>query len=115
LDKDLLIKGNKIYSPDTCCFVPHYINSLFTECKITRGNYPIGVSYDIERHLYQAKISINSRSKNLGRFNSETEAHNIWLKAKREYARELAINAYMNNEIDERIMNAIIKYAYQLE
>ena len=29
IDKDILIKGNKIYSPDTCCLVPSNVNSLF--------------------------------------------------------------------------------------
>ena len=31
LDKDILIKGNKIYSPKTCIFVPNDINVLFGE------------------------------------------------------------------------------------
>jgi hypothetical protein len=29
LDKDILVKGNKVYGPDTCCLVPNYVNSLF--------------------------------------------------------------------------------------
>lgn len=29
VDKDILIKGNKIYSPNSCCLVPMYINTLF--------------------------------------------------------------------------------------
>jgi hypothetical protein len=27
LDKDILIKGNKIYSPETCCFVTNSVNN----------------------------------------------------------------------------------------
>lgn len=36
LDKDIIIKGNKIYSEETCCFVPPEINSLFVKNKKTQ-------------------------------------------------------------------------------
>lgn len=44
LDKDLLAKGNKIYSSETCCFVPQEINKIFTKNDKHRGDLPIGVS-----------------------------------------------------------------------
>lgn len=43
LDKDILVKGNKIYGPDFCCFVPVEINNLFVLGKSFRGELPIGV------------------------------------------------------------------------
>ena len=44
LDKDLLAKGNKVYSPETCCFVPQEINKLLTNRKRHRGDFYVGVS-----------------------------------------------------------------------
>lgn len=58
LDKDILIKGNKIYSPNTCVFVPKRINTLFIKCDKARGNLPIGVSKREEnkyKNSYRAK------------------------------------------------------------
>lgn len=46
LDKDILCKGNKIYSPKTCIFVPQRINVLFVKRKNDRGDYPIGINPD---------------------------------------------------------------------
>ena len=53
LDKDILCKGNKIYSRDTCVFVPQRINSLFTKCDNARGDNPIGVE-DLPSGNYRA-------------------------------------------------------------
>ena len=39
LDKDILVKGNKLYSEDTCSFVPAEINTLFCKANKTRGRY----------------------------------------------------------------------------
>lgn len=114
LDKDILINGNKVYSPETCCFIPPYLNSLFNDSRKIRGLYPQGVCFDKYSHKFNASIKNNGKRIHLGVFSCPNEGHKVWLKSKHEYARELAIKAYMNNEIDERIMNAIIKKAYEL-
>ena len=44
LDKDILHKGNKIYSKETCIFVPEKINILFVKNNKNRGDCPIGIS-----------------------------------------------------------------------
>lgn len=115
LDKDLLVDGNKIYSPSTCIFVPLYINNLFTDRGGKRGKYPIGVSYEAKaRNKYKACISIDSVIIHLGMFPDVETAHLAWLTAKREYIRTTAINAYMVNDINETTMNAIIRKGYNL-
>ena len=43
LDKDILCKGNKVYSRNTCIFVPERINLLFVKSNKARGKDPIGV------------------------------------------------------------------------
>lgn len=57
LDKDILYKGNKIYSPNTCCFVPNKINMLFVTNKNKRGNLPVGVSQKCKAGGYQCTCS----------------------------------------------------------
>lgn len=56
LDKDILVKRNKIYSPETCCLVPHNVNVLFVKQEPRRGKYPIGVQ-KIPSGMYLASCS----------------------------------------------------------
>jgi len=44
LDKDILVKGNQVYSPDTCCFIPKTINYLFGSGRKKKNNLPEGVN-----------------------------------------------------------------------
>lgn len=85
IDKDLLIPGNKHYSPSTCIFVPHEINTLILKSDRARGSCALGVSYveNREKH-YHACIHENQKKKHLGCFYSELEAHQSWQKAKIE-------------------------------
>ena len=76
LDKDILHKGNKIYSPDNCIFVPKNINVLFTKRDSERGMYPIGVYCNGRKDkVYMARCS-NGEGKSvfLGRYNTPEEA-----------------------------------------
>ena len=69
LDKDVLIKNNKEYSPQNCAFVPTEINGLFTKRQNDRGNYPIGVTYHKRKSVYVARCSIgNGKRKHLSGF-----------------------------------------------
>lgn len=62
LDKDILIKNNKIYSSTTCCICPAKINTLFTTRKNDRNkNGIIGVGED--KHIIKGKIYIYYRSR----------------------------------------------------
>lgn len=62
LDKDIKLKGNKIYSPETCCLIPQRINKLFTRRQNKRGKYPIGVTsrkgrFEVSMSAKNGKIS----------------------------------------------------------
>lgn len=108
LDKDILVQGNKVYSPDTCCFVPQYVNSLLTDHRGARGKYKIGVTKASKG--YTACVSRCGKEQYLGTFNTENEAFSAYVKAKKEVIMETAQKAINEGLIDERIYNALLKY-----
>lgn len=112
LDKDILIKGNKIYSPETCCFVPQEVNKLFITRKNCRGEYPIGVSYHKATKKYKATICKGNNIKYIGLYRSIEEAFNAYKIAKEAYIKEVADK--WKNEIDTRVYEAMYKYNVEI-
>ncbi len=112
LDKDIITKGNTIYSPSTCCFVPPEINSLLTKRQILRGKYPIGVSEFKQNNQikYKASISKFSSQCHLGYFNTPTEAFIAYKIAKEQYIKELAEKYFQEDKITKKVYNALIEY-----
>ena len=88
LDKDILIKGNKVYSPITCCFVPQEINKLLQKSDKIRGKYPIGVRMTV--NSLQASITINGKYNYLGAFKNINDAFLAYKQAKEQYIKEIA-------------------------
>lgn len=106
LDKDLLVCGNRIYSPETCIFIPVKVNCFMLEANSLRGEYPIGVSWHSRDKKFQARCSnpFTNKVEQLGYFDCPQKAHQAWLKRKLELAKLLA-----EQQDDPRVAEALIK------
>jgi hypothetical protein len=106
LDKDLLVEGNKVYSPDACVFVSSLVNKFLIDSRATRGGYIIGVCRHKGVGKFQTHCSnpFTKKGEYLGLFTSEQEAHEKWLEKKLEHAYTLAAL-----QTDERVAKALVE------
>lgn len=119
LDKDILVRGNKVYGPDTCVFVPSELNSLLTHVQSTKGDLPTGVSikpirvpkyktdYD-KTPVYKAQIMISGAVTFLGYFDTPEAAEAVYKVAKTKEIRRRA--ELVKDQIDPRAYNALMNY-----
>ena len=111
LDKDLLHKGNKIYSEDNCIFIPKHINGLIIKNKAIRGLLPIGVTKNKEG--FQAQCSYNGKRKALGTFTTPELAFNTYKAFKEAHIKELAEK--YKTTIDPRAYQALLNYEVSID
>ena len=110
LDKDILVKSNKVYSPETCCFVPKEINTIFGSRRNKRGLYLIGVRF--QNNKYLARVRVNNIERQIGIFNTEIEAFQAYKVAKEEYIKEVAEK--WRGKITEETYQALINYIIEI-
>ena len=109
LDKDLLVKGNKVYSENTCVLLPQEINKVLTKREASRGEHLIGVSWSDTSKSFIARVRKNKgKQERLGCFNTEIEAFNAYKTAKEAFIKEQAEK--WKSQIDIRAYEALMKY-----
>lgn len=109
LDKDILVKGNKVYSPETCCFVPPRINVLFTQRKKKANNLPTGVYYDKNKRKYGVSV-LKKNIRTFMRFDSVKDAFRFYKKEKESYIKQEAKEYFRKGLIQENVYNAMMAY-----
>lgn len=105
LDKDILSKGEKIYSENTCCFVPSEINIAFRD-----GN-SCEKSVGVRQHksgTWESRISVGGKLTVIGTFITQQEAFTAYISHKETYIKTLAEK--WRGKVDERVYEALVKY-----
>lgn len=115
LDKDIILKGNKIYSPETCCLVPNNVNVLFTKRNNDRGKYYIGVNYHKATNSFIAQVNKNvGKQEHLGCYSTPEEAFLTYKKAKEDYVKQIAQEEYDNGNIIKKCYDAMMRYEVEI-
>ena len=109
LDKDILISGNKVYSPEACVFISRQVNTLLCDSGASRGELKQGVCFVSDMGKFQARVSIHGRRKHLGCRNTGSEAYALYVAAKADHIREVA------DTQEPRVKSALYARAVELE
>jgi hypothetical protein len=113
LDKDILVKGNKVYSPETCVFTPHFINKLFLKRSNHRGSLPIGVKKTSFGKKFEAQARKNDGTRGyIGCFNTPEEAFEAYKEHKEQIIRDIAED--YKDRIPSSLYNALITYKVEI-
>ena len=106
LDKDLIFKGNKLYSENTCLFLPRELNNLLTSSKAARSSLPLGIRP--HGHKFLARCGTDKTSRHIGLFNTPEEAFQAYKEVKEAFIKTQAEKWRIF--IDPRAYQALMAY-----
>lgn len=124
IDKDILIKGNKVYSDETCLLVPMNVNNLFTTRKLHRGPYPIGVSYSKKNNKFLAYCNDPFKERTdggrylghyLGSYKTPEEAFYAYKDFKEKMIKKVAAIEFECENITQKCYEAMINYKVEID
>ena len=114
LDKDILIKRNKVYSPETCCLVPYNVNCLFTKRNSCRGTLPIGVIEHNGKFIAECNNPFKPYKNYLGIYSTQEEAFFVYKECKEIIIKQVAQIEFDNGNITEKCYNAMMNYQVEI-
>lgn len=110
IEKDLLVKGNKVYSAETCVFVPQEVNIFFSSAKSKESTLPTGISMVNGKYLVQVGMGKVGNKPKVSKctFESLDDAKDFYVKCKQERAIQLA-DKY-KDVLDKRVVAKLNSY-----
>ena len=106
IDKDILVQGNTVYSPEKCLIVPQRINMLFVFHPNKTG-LPSGIGRS--KNGYTASYN----TKRLGTFKTLEDAYSVYANQKENEIKKIA-NEY-KNAIPQKLYATLMNYKVLLE
>jgi hypothetical protein len=114
LDKDLLVKGNKVYSSQFCTFIPREINMFLVKRNLSRGKFPVGVCYREKQNKWESNCNLgNGKQKYLGVFTTSDSAFIAYKRFKENLAKSLAYK--YSDIITEYARDSLENYTVNIE
>lgn len=116
IDKDILVKGSKVYSPDTCCLVPQNVNCLFLKREAERGEYPIGVRYrDDDGFIAKCHNPFTNKNEEIGSFSTPERAFQSYKVYKEKIIKQVAQIEFDVGNITEQCYQAMMNYEVEID
>ena len=117
IDKDIICKRNKMYSPENCSFVPAYVNVMFVKGDALRNDLPIGVtreSFNKNRYRVRCKDSTTGKMITVGGFLNVEEAFCCYKEIKENSIKFVAQMEYEKGTITQKCYEAMMNYQVEI-